>query len=70
MKGKAEELAELETKIEDLKSRRPEHCHGTDGYEGNHSTSPELWAEIEELEERIKKLKSEVVGPASGQTET
>ncbi len=70
MKGKAEELAELEAKLEDLRTRRPEHCHGTDGYVGNHSTSPELWAEIEELEERIKKLKGEVVGPASGQTET
>lgn len=59
MDSRADELARAEKELEDLKSRRPEHCHGAEGYVGVHQASPELLAEIEELEERIRELKVE-----------
>ena len=66
MSDKAKELADLEAKLKELKARRPEHCTGTDGFVGVHKASPELWAEIEEFEERIEKLKAEAKDSASG----
>jgi hypothetical protein len=56
---KSEDLARLEKQLEDMKRRLPEHCGsgGSDEYVGVHHASPELLAEIEELEEKIKEIK-------------
>ena len=53
-------LARLEKDLADLKETLPEHCHGTDGYIGDHRASPEHWQKIEDLEEEIEKLKAEL----------
>jgi benzoyl-CoA reductase/2-hydroxyglutaryl-CoA dehydratase subunit BcrC/BadD/HgdB len=60
--GKKEKLEELKAKLEELKSRDPSHCSGKEGFVGHtgHSMSPELFQEIEKLEEEIKKLKKEL----------
>ena len=58
MGSKAEGLKKLTEKLEELKSRLPEHCSGTEGYVGVHRASPELLQKIEDLEERIKELKA------------
>jgi hypothetical protein len=55
-----EELARLETELSDLKGTLPEHCYGTKGYIGVHRASPAHWQKIEETEERIKELKSQL----------
>ena len=49
-------------KLEELKGRGPSHCSGTEGFVGHtgHSMSPELFQQIEALEEEIKKLKNEL----------
>ena len=59
---KQEKLKELTAKLEDLKGRDPSHCSGTEGFVGHtgHSMSPELFQQIEALEEEIKKLKNEL----------
>ena len=56
--NKEERLKELQAKLEELKSRDPSHCSGTEGFVGHtgHSMSPELFQQIEALEEEIKKL--------------
>ena len=59
MAGKTEELAKLEEELEDLKSRLPAHCSGTATYVG-HQPPIALMEKIEELEERIKRLRAEV----------
>lgn len=60
--GKQEKLKELKEKLEELKSRDPSHCSGKEGFVGHtgHSMSPELFQEIEKLEEEIKILKKEL----------
>jgi benzoyl-CoA reductase/2-hydroxyglutaryl-CoA dehydratase subunit BcrC/BadD/HgdB len=60
--GKKERLEELKAKLEELKSRDPSHCSGKEGFVGHtgHSMSPELFQQIEALEEEIKKLKEEL----------
>jgi len=60
--GKKEKLEELKTKLEELKGRDPSHCSGKEGFVGHtgHSTSPELFQQIEALEEEIKKLQREL----------
>lgn len=59
---KQEKLKELTAKLEELKGRDPSHCSGTEGFVGHtgHSMSPELFQQIEALEEEIKKLKNEL----------
>ena len=59
---KQERLNELKVKLEELKSRDPSHCSGKEGFVGHtgHSMSPELFQQIEALEEEIKKLKKEL----------
>jgi hypothetical protein len=56
--GKQEKLKELKEKLEELKGRDPSHCSGTETFVGHtgHSMSPELFQQIEALEEEIKKL--------------
>ncbi len=60
--GKKEKLEELKAKLEELKSRDPSHCSGKEGFVGHtgHSMSPELFQQIEALEEEIGKLKKEL----------
>ncbi len=59
---KAEKLQELRAKLEELTKRNPAHCSGTESFIGHtgHSMSPELFQEIEALEEEIKKLEQEL----------
>jgi len=38
----------------------PEHCSGTKGYVGVHAASPAHWQRIEDVEEEIEKLKSDL----------
>lgn len=56
--GKEERLQELKAKLAELKQRDPSHCSGTETFIGHtgHSMSPELYQQIEALEEEIKKL--------------
>jgi peptidoglycan hydrolase CwlO-like protein len=56
------ELESLQKKLDALLKRRPEHCSGTDGFVGVHKASPELMAEIEEIEDRIANLKKTLDG--------
>jgi benzoyl-CoA reductase/2-hydroxyglutaryl-CoA dehydratase subunit BcrC/BadD/HgdB len=54
-------LAQLKAKLAELKARDPSHCSGTKSFIGHtgHSMSPELFQEIEELEEQVRKLEKE-----------
>ena len=53
-------LVRLERELADLKASLPEHCSGTNGYVGVHAASPAHWQKIEDLEEEIEKLKSDL----------
>jgi len=55
-------LEQLKAKLDELKSRDPSHCSGTKTFVGHtgHSMSPELFQEIEELEEQIRKLEAKL----------
>lgn len=55
---KQEKLEKLKAKLDELKKRDPSHCSGTEGFIGHtgHSMSPELFEQIETLEEEIKNL--------------
>lgn len=57
---KEQKLARLETELKDLKATLPEHCYGTKGYIAVHRATPTHWQKIEDLEEEIKKLKTEL----------
>jgi uncharacterized coiled-coil protein SlyX len=59
---KREELARLEARLQELKSTLPEHCSGQQTYIDTHRASVEHWQEIEQTEERIKRLRTEL-GP-------
>ncbi len=56
--NKQEKLKELKAKLEELKKRDPSHCSGTETFVGHtgHTMSPELFRQIEALEEEIKNL--------------
>lgn len=60
--GKQEKLNELKEKLEELRKRDPSHCSGTETFVGHtgHTMSPELFQQIEALEEEIKKLEKEL----------
>lgn len=60
--NKQKKLEELKAKLEELKKRDPSHCSGTETFVGHtgHSMSPELFQQIETLEEEIKKLEKEI----------
>jgi hypothetical protein len=53
-------LVRLERELADLKASLPEHCAGTQDYVGIHAASPAHWQKIEDLEEEIARLKSEL----------
>ena len=53
-------LVRLERELANLKASLPEHCSGTNGYVGVHAASPAHWQKIEDLEEEIEKLKSDL----------
>lgn len=55
---KQKKIEELKAKLEELKKRDPSHCSGTETFVGHtgHSMSPELFQQIEALEEEIKAL--------------
>jgi benzoyl-CoA reductase/2-hydroxyglutaryl-CoA dehydratase subunit BcrC/BadD/HgdB len=57
-----EKLQVLKAKLEELKGRDPSHCSGTNTFIGHtgHSMSPELFQEIEELEEEIRQLEKKL----------
>jgi hypothetical protein len=59
---KAERLARLEREVQQLKNARPEHCHGTDGYIGEHRARPDHMLKIETMEEEIKTIRKELGG--------
>ena len=60
--NKEDRLRELEAKLEELKKRDPSNCSGKEGFVGHtgHSMSPELFQQIETLEEEIRGLKKEL----------
>ncbi|MFW6162082.1 MAG: hypothetical protein ACODAJ_04890 [Planctomycetota bacterium] len=60
---KQAKLAELKAKLEDLRARDPSHCSDT-GTFIDHSIPPELYAEIEDVEDQIKALEAEIRGQA------
>ena len=62
MSKRDDELARLRAELADLKGRLPAHCSGAETYVEVHRASPELWQKIEEIEERIKQIKSEGSG--------
>ena len=55
-----ERLSRLERELADLKAKVPEHCHGQDGFISDHRATPEHWQKIEDTEEEIKALKTEL----------
>ena len=57
---KPERLTRLQQQLADTQAKLPEHCHGTDGYITDHRATPAQWQEIEDLEEEIKALKTEL----------
>ena len=50
-------LAELKSALADLKKRNPAHCSGTGSFVG-HQMSPELYQQIEDLEEEVRELEA------------
>lgn len=50
-------LEELKARLEELKRLNPAHCSGTGSFVA-HSMPPELYAQVEELEEQIKELET------------
>jgi len=56
-----EKLQALRARLAELKARDPSHCAGTKTFIGHtgHTMSPELFREIEELEEEVRKLEKE-----------
>ena len=57
---KQQRLARLERQLADTRAKLPEHCHGTDGYISDHRATPAQWQQIEDLEEEIEALKTEL----------
>ena len=55
---KQAKLKELKAKLVELKKRNPAHCSDTGTFVA-HTMPPELYAEIEEVEEQIKALEAE-----------
>jgi len=55
-----EKLSRLEQELAELKAVLPEHCYGTKGYVDVHHASATHWRKIEDLEDEIKQLKTEM----------
>jgi hypothetical protein len=60
--SKQEKLARLQQELECLKNSWPEHCTDTGGYVNVHRVKPEQMQKIEDLEDEIEQLKSELSG--------
>ncbi len=58
--SKPERLTRLQQQLAGTHAKLPEHCHGADGYISVHRATPAQWQEIEDLEEEIKVLKTEL----------
>ncbi len=57
-----ERLSRLQQELADMNDKRPEHCHGKEGFISDHRASPEHWQKVEDLEEQIAALKAELAG--------
>jgi hypothetical protein len=57
---KQERLSRLEEELKDLKATLPEHCYGTKGYTNVHHASAAHWQKIEDLEDEIEKLRTQL----------
>ena len=57
-----EKLSRLRQELKRLKATLPEHCSGTESYVGVHRASATHWLKIEDIEEQIKKLETELGG--------
>ncbi len=55
-----ERLSRLKRELADMHAKRPEHCHGKEGYISDHRATPEHWQKVEDLEEEIAALKAEL----------
>jgi len=53
--NKKAKIEKLKAELEELKKRDPSHCYGREGHIP-HSMTPELFQQIEDLEEKIKEL--------------
>jgi hypothetical protein len=58
--NKRKKLEQLQERLKELTSTLPEHCAGTGVYVDFHHASVEQWQEIEETEDEIKRLRSEL----------
>ena len=54
---KQAKLKELKARLQDLRKRNPAHCSDSSTFVA-HTMPPELYAEIEEVEEEIKALEA------------
>ncbi len=55
-----QQLARLQERLKELKSTLPEHCSGSETYVDYHRASTAHWLAIEETEDEIKRLRSEL----------
>lgn len=55
---KKQKLEELKSKLADLKKLDPSHCSGHEDFM-NHTMPPELFQEMEDLEQEIKNLEKQ-----------
>ena len=62
--SKEARLARLQEELHDMKGTLPEHCFGREGHIAVHRATPAHWQKIEDLEDEIKQLKSELAGNA------
>ena len=58
--SKKERLAQLQEELKELKATLPEHCSGTKEYIDVHHATPMHWQKIEDIEEEIKTLKTDM----------
>ena len=57
-----ERLSRLQRELADMQAKRPEHCHGREGFISDHRATPEHWQRIEDLEEEIAALMAKLSG--------
>ena len=58
--SKRAQLARLEERLKELGSTLPEHCSGSGTYVNYHRASMTHWREIEDTEDQIRQLRSEL----------
>jgi hypothetical protein len=57
---KRQKLTKLQERLRELQGTLPEHCSGSGTYVDYHRASMTQWMEIEDTEEQIKQLRSEL----------